>query len=69
MDADRSSTFGAGPFNFFVPEELPDTMILNVLKVINHAHAVFCPVSFIQLVKWGAGVLVTFKTAIERTFY
>jgi len=39
--------------------------MFHLLKVVDHAHAVFCCVSIVQVVKGRAGVLLAFKTVSD----
>jgi hypothetical protein len=80
VDADGAAASGTGPSFFFVGDELPDSMLLDVSEVLDHAHPVFRPVSFIQRLHSGAGVFFTlvaefpvvfaqFVAVLDYTFY
>jgi len=56
---------GTGPPFFFVPDEMPHAELPDTLQVINHTHAVFRPVTLIQMVQPGAREAVTVETVFD----
>jgi len=56
VHADYLAATGAFPSNIFLFDELSYTGITDIFEVLQHAHAVFGSVSFIQLLQSGAGV-------------
>ena len=58
-------TFGASPFYILVLYKFPDTVILDIFKVFDHAHIVFGPVSFIQMFQIITGKIFAFKTKLS----
>jgi hypothetical protein len=61
MNADRAAAIRAGPSDFFVCRELPNAKPANVLQILDHAHAVARPITFIQLLQAGTGELLTLE--------
>ena len=43
------------PTDIFIPDELPDPVLLDAHQVFDHAHAVFIPVPFIEIFQTRAG--------------
>ncbi len=62
MAADRPAASGAVPFLFLRLQEVFHTSITNRVQVFDHAHVVFCTVTFIQALQAFAGVFRTNKT-------
>ena len=50
-----SAAPGTGPPGLFLPDKFPDSAVLYILKIFHHAHAVFCPVPFVQVLQPVAG--------------
>lgn len=48
MHINDTATFGTCPFLFFFVQKMLNSICFNVIQIINHAHVVLCPVSFIQ---------------------
>jgi hypothetical protein len=61
VHADRATTIRACPPDLFVCDEFSDPKRSNVLQVLDHAHPIFVPVPFIQLLQTGTGKLLTLK--------
>ena len=62
MYADRAAAFGAGPSRFFVFYEFPNSKPSDIFKVLDHAHGIVGPVSFIQMLQALTGEFFTLKT-------
>ena len=43
-------------------------MILDIFKIIDHAHIVFGPVSIVQMFQIVAGIISAFKTKLDSIF-
>ena len=48
VNTNYSATGRAFPFFLFVFQEFLDTICLNVLQILNHAHSIFVSVAFIK---------------------
>ena len=59
------AAFSASPSSFLIPQEFFHTVLLNILKIFNHAHVIFCSVSFIQLFQSSAWKFITFILFID----
>ncbi len=57
MNTNGFATFETCPSDHLLFNEISYTELLYVLKIINHAHTVFCSVSSVEVVKPAAGVL------------
>jgi hypothetical protein len=68
MDANRSTASRTGPSFSFLLQELFHTGVPNTFQVGDHAHAVFGPVSFVQMFQVFAGKIVTSKTKFYFPF-
>jgi hypothetical protein len=64
MNAEHLTAFRAGPSFFFGSYEMPYAEFPNVLKVADHAHAVFCFITLIQMREPIAGEAVTGKAVL-----
>ncbi len=64
MHTDHFTTYGTGPFLFFIQNEMPDTRFLYHLEIVDHTHSIFCSVSLVQLYQPGTGIAVTTIRAI-----
>jgi hypothetical protein len=53
---------GTFPFIHFVSDESIYPEVLNMFKIVNHAHSVFCAISFIQMVQVITGEVSAFET-------
>jgi hypothetical protein len=62
MNTNSFPAFGTGPPYFFIPHEFPQAKFLDVFKILDHAHIVFGPVSFIQMFQIIAGKVFTLET-------
>ncbi len=49
MNANSTATTFTKPPVMFILFKLSQTQLLNVLKIFDHAHFVFCPVPFVKL--------------------
>ena len=67
MNADRCATFWAGPALLFVSDKLSYTKLLYSFEIIDHAHAVLGPVTFIQVLQAGARKAFTSAAVLEFT--
>ncbi len=69
MDANDPAAARTFPAFLFAAEELSDTFLFDIFKVLEHAHPVFCPVSFVQMFQSLAGEYFTFKTILGFSFF
>ncbi|MBI9035573.1 MAG: hypothetical protein JEZ03_14000 [Bacteroidales bacterium] len=49
MNAQTRTAGGTSPPDFFLAQECFKSVIVDEIKVFNHAHSIFCPVSFIEV--------------------
>lgn len=56
MNADYSIAARALPADFFLFDEFSYTSLFDILKIFKHTHAIFCSVTFVQLLQSGTGV-------------
>ncbi len=68
MHTDNIPTFFTGPFFIFDNHKIIYPGFLYPFQVIDHAHPVLCPVSFIKLFKSCTGKPFTGKTVVGRCF-
>jgi hypothetical protein len=61
VNADCAAAVRAFIFSFLLCDECIDPVVLYELQIFEHAHAVFCAVSLVQLFQPGAAFF-TFKT-------
>jgi hypothetical protein len=64
MDANDRAAFRTLPSVFLAPDESFKPKLSQALKILNHAHAVFGAVAFVQLPQSSAGELVALKTEL-----
>ncbi len=70
VNAEQLAALGAFPPLFFVFNEFPHAHFFDVLKIINHAHAILGPVPFIQIFQPGArGAIANKAVFFFRTRY
>ena len=62
MNTDYLAALGAFPPFLFVSDKMPYTELPYVIEIVNHAHAVFGSISFIQVIQPVAGKAVTVET-------
>jgi hypothetical protein len=62
MDADQLAASGTGPFFLFTPDKASYARSLDVLEILDHAHAIFGSITLVQIAQPGAGESVTRKT-------
>ena len=62
MDTDSLAALRAGPSDLLTLNKLAYSNFLDHFQVFDHAHPVFCPVPFIQLLEPGAGEELAGKT-------
>lgn len=62
MNAYQPAAPGTGPPFFFVFDEMSDAELLYMREIVNHAHAVFGPISLIQVVQPVAREAVATET-------
>ncbi len=65
VNANEFATFGTCPSAYFLLNEISYTDLLYVLKIINHAHTVFCFVSRVELVQPVARVLPAIEAILQ----
>lgn len=65
VDTQHTPAFRTDPFLLLVSHETPDAQPLNLVKVLDHAHAVFRPVAFIQPTETFTRVSVTDEAILE----
>jgi hypothetical protein len=68
VDADGAAAAGALPSCFFFADEFSCAGLFYVFQVLDHAHAVLCPVSFVQVVYCAAGKTPALKTEFMFPF-
>ena len=64
MDTDSASAMRTGPPYIFIFYKCSNSMLFYVIKVFNHAHAVFRPISFIYMLYSVTGVFFTLKAIL-----
>jgi hypothetical protein len=64
MHTNRASTFGTSPSYFFIRDKFVYVELFKILKIFDHTHVVFCPVSFIQMFQIIARKIITIKTEL-----
>ena len=67
MYADSAAAFGTSPAHLFTFNKSSYSPLSYVVEILNHAHTVSGPISFIQVFQIATGELITFKT-IFRLF-
>ena len=64
MDTDYLAALRTGPPFFFVSDKSPYAEFPDVLKIIDHAHAVLCSISLVQVFKPCTGEAVTTEAVL-----
>jgi hypothetical protein len=64
VHTDQFSAIGTGPPAVLLPDKFPDTHSFYLFQVLNHAHAILAPVSFIQVFKALTGKYLTAVIAV-----
>lgn len=67
MNTNSATAFRTSPFLVFSSKKCPNTKLFNIFKILDHAHIVFCSISFIQMFQIITRKLLAFKT-IFRLF-
>ena len=62
VNADDAATFWTFVFGFLLRDECVDPVVLYELQVFDHTHAIFCSVSFIQMIQSITRRVLTLKT-------
>jgi hypothetical protein len=62
MNANYLAALGACPSFLFICNELPNANLPDAIKIVDHAHAILCPVALIQMIHPGARIIVTIET-------
>jgi hypothetical protein len=68
VNTDRAAAFRASPPDSFVGKKFSNPEILNMFEILDHAHAVFGSISFIQMLHRPTGKAFTFKTKFDFAF-
>ena len=66
MNTNRPTTTGTRPFGFFSLDEFPQPAGLDVLQILNHAHAVLRTVASVQTVEERTGKTRASGAGISR---
>ncbi len=61
VNTEYLAAFSASPPFFFVFDKMPYAKILDMIEVVDHAHAVLGSIPLIQMLQPGAGEAVTAK--------
>lgn len=61
MNTNGASAFRASPSDFFICSKLPNSKHANVFQILDHAHAVFGSVPFIQMFQTSTREPLTLK--------
>lgn len=67
VNTDDAAAFCATPPRLLIFDKGIDTDRSDILKVLEHAHPVFRPVSFVQLLQSFTGVVLAFVTEFRLT--
>ncbi len=59
VNADDLAALGTGPLFRLHSKEMLQAVSPDILKVVDHAHAILCPVALIQVFQPGAGEAIT----------
>jgi hypothetical protein len=65
MAAYDCSALWAIPFLFFFKKELLDALALNILKVLDYAHLIISPVSFVDIYQSLARKIITLIAVVH----
>jgi hypothetical protein len=67
MHAHRTAAFGTLPALLLIPNKSPYTIILDITKVLDHAHMILGTIPFIQFLQSFAGKAFARKTKFKFT--
>lgn len=67
MNAEQLTARGTGPSFLFVSHKAPYPIFLDVLKIVDHAHAIFSSIALVQVIQPVARKPVTAETVPDRT--
>ncbi|MGB5099238.1 MAG: hypothetical protein WBN94_01385 [Methanothrix sp.] len=65
MNAEHLAAFWANPPFFFVSDEMPYPEFSDVLKIVDHAHAVLGPIPLVQMVQPNTREAVTIEAVLD----
>jgi hypothetical protein len=65
MNTQQPAALGTGPFFIFVSNKMPYPVLLDVLKIVDHAHAILGSIPPIQVAESGAWKAVTTETIFD----
>jgi hypothetical protein len=69
MNADELAALGTGPPCLFVSKEMPYAELPDVLKIVNHAHAIFGSIPLIQMVECNTRKAVATEAVCNSGFH
>jgi hypothetical protein len=69
MHTNRPATLNTAPPYFFTFQKLPHSEIFDILKIFNHTHTVFGPISFVQMLQTIARNIFASKTKLHLTIF
>ena len=69
MNTEQLPALGTGPSFLFGSYEMPYPVLLDVLKIVNHAHAILGPIALIQVIQPVAGEPVTAEAVPDFTLH
>jgi hypothetical protein len=67
MNTHQFTALRTGPSFLFVPDEMPYPILLDLLKIVYHAHAIFGTIALIQVIQPVARKPVTAETVSDFT--
>ena len=67
MNTYQLAALRTGPSLLFVSHEMPYPVLLDVLKIVDHAHAIFGFIALVQVTELVARKLVTAETVPDFT--
>ena len=69
VNADDAATFRTFVFSFLLRDEGVDSVVSDELKIVEHAHVVFCAIPLVQLFQSSTGILSAFKTELRFALF
>jgi hypothetical protein len=64
VDTDSATAIGASPPDLFICDKLPNSKLLDVFEILDHAHVVSGSIPFIHVLHLLAGKPLAFKTKL-----
>lgn len=68
MNTDYLTTLWTGPPFLFISNEMSNAEFSDVLKIVNHAHAILGSIALIQVDEPGAGKAVASEAVLGSIF-